>query len=175
VLKKAPPGELIVSNSDWHEAQLREKRLPHIKELDRVDRAIGVAGAGGHEYIINTAAAQRWNISRNTQSPAGGETATTRMALNGELVDSARALVHLPPAGPLNPIIIERQMRLLNSVGVTSIRIPGSFQFGGDQVAYRILYPLTLLLPLLTFFFFFLTPAFFSYPFFSAASACFQS
>jgi predicted amidohydrolase YtcJ len=136
-VKKAPPGEPIVSNSDWHEAQLREKRLPHLKELDRVaPRNPVVLVRGGHEYIINSAAAQRWNITRDTQSPAGGEIGhDSDGELNGELVDTARALVHLPPAGPMNPVIIERQMRLLNSVGLTGIRIPGSFQFGGDQVA----------------------------------------
>ena len=135
--KKTPPGELIVSNSDWHEAQLHEKRLPHLKELDRVaPKNPVVLVRGGHEYIINSAAASRWNIARDTKSPAGGEIGhDADGGLNGELVDTARALVHLPPAGPLNPTIIERQMRLLNSVGLTSIRIPGSFQFGGDQVA----------------------------------------
>jgi predicted amidohydrolase YtcJ len=134
---KTPPGELIFSNSDWHEAQLQEKRLPHLQELDRVaPKNPVVLVRGGHEYIINSAAASRWNITRDTKSPAGGEIGhDADGGLNGELVDTARALVHLPPSGPLNPTIIERQMRLLNSVGLTSIRIPGSFQFGGDQVA----------------------------------------
>src|SRR5207237_9943120 len=115
----AAPGELIVSNSDWHEAQLREKRLPQLKELDRVaPRNPVVLVRGGHEYIINSAAAKRWNITRDTRSPAGGEIGhDADGGLNGELVDTARALVHLPPAGPLNPTIIERQMRLLNTVG----------------------------------------------------------
>jgi len=139
-VKKAQPGDLIVSNSDWHEAQLGEKRLPHLRELDRVaPQNPVVLVRGGHEYIINSAAASRWNITRDTRSPPGGEIGhDADGGLNGELVDTARALVHLPPAGPLNPTIIERQMRLLNTVGLTSIRIPGSFQFGGDQVAaYR--------------------------------------
>ena len=30
------PGDLIVTNSDWHEAQLREHRLPYRKDLDPV-------------------------------------------------------------------------------------------------------------------------------------------
>src|SRR5262249_7118663 len=30
---EAKPGELIVSNSDWHEAQLREQRLPLAPQL----------------------------------------------------------------------------------------------------------------------------------------------
>ena len=137
----AAPGELIVSNSDWHEAQLREKRLPQLKELDRVaPRNPVVLVRGGHEYIINSAAAKRWNITRDTQSPPGGEIGREPDGeLNGELVDTARNLVQLPPPPKLTPEAIERQLRLLNTVGLTSIRIPGSFQFGGDQVAaYRL-------------------------------------
>ena len=30
------PGDVIVSNSDWHEAQLKEQRLPLRDDLDRV-------------------------------------------------------------------------------------------------------------------------------------------
>ena len=32
---QAQPGDLIVSNADWHEAQLKEQRLPTARELDR--------------------------------------------------------------------------------------------------------------------------------------------
>ncbi len=32
----AKPGDLVVSNSDWHEAQLKEQRLPLATELDIV-------------------------------------------------------------------------------------------------------------------------------------------
>src|SRR5437879_5253135 len=35
-VKASKAGDLVVSNSDWHEAQLREKRLPHRSDLDRV-------------------------------------------------------------------------------------------------------------------------------------------
>ena len=138
--KAAAPNELIISNSDWHEAQLREKRLPHRTELDRVaPRNPVVLVRGGHEFIINTAAAARWNITRDTPSPRGGEIGhDANGELNGELVDTARGLVPLPPPPKLTPEAIETQMKLLNAVGLTSIRIPGSFQFGGDQLAaYR--------------------------------------
>ena len=139
-VRTAAPGELIVSNSDWHEAQLHEKRLPHLKELDRIaPQNPVVLVRGGHEYIINSAAAQRWNITRSTPNPPGGEIGREPDGgLNGELVDTARNLVQLPPPAKLTPEAIERQMRLLNTVGLTGIRIPGSFQFGGDQLAaYR--------------------------------------
>ena len=33
---KSPMGELVVSNGDWHKAQLREQRLPLRRNLDTV-------------------------------------------------------------------------------------------------------------------------------------------
>jgi len=128
------PGDIIVSNSDWHEAQLKEKRLPHRRELDRAaPHHPVVLVRGGHQFIVNSAALARWNISKSTVSPPGGEIGHDPDGeLNGELVDTARSLVKLPPPPKLTPEAIAAQMRLLNSVGLTSIRIPGSFQFGGD-------------------------------------------
>lgn len=134
------PGELILSNADWHEAQLKEKRLPHRTELDRVaPRNPVVLVRGGHEFIINSIAAARWNITRETKSPPGGEIGHDADGnLNGELVDTARSLIKLPPPPKLTPEAIETQMKLLNAVGFTGIRIPGSFQFGPDVIGpYR--------------------------------------
>jgi predicted amidohydrolase YtcJ len=138
--KAAQPGELIVSNADWHEAQLREKRLPHRTELDRAaPRNPVVLVRGGHEFILNSAALEHWSITKATKSPPGGEIGRDADGgLNGELVDTARRLVKLPPPPRLTPEAIESQMKLLNSVGLTSIRIPGSFQFGTDVIGpYR--------------------------------------
>lgn len=134
------PDELIVSNADWHEAQLQEKRLPHRIELDRVaPRNPVVLVRGGHEFIVNSAALQRWNITRETRNPPGGEIGHDPDGnLNGELVDTARGLIKLPPPPKLTPEAIETQMKLLNAVGLTGIRIPGSFQFGPDVIGpYR--------------------------------------
>jgi predicted amidohydrolase YtcJ len=138
--KSAPSGELIVSNADWHEAQLREKRLPHRAELDRVAPGNPVVLVrGGHEFIVNSAALARWNITRQTKSPPGGEIGhDPDGTLNGELVDTARSLVKLPPPPKLTPEALETQMKLLNAVGLTGIRIPGGFQFGPDVIGpYR--------------------------------------
>jgi len=33
-VKRAEPGEVVISNSDWHEAQLKEQRLPLRRDLD---------------------------------------------------------------------------------------------------------------------------------------------
>jgi hypothetical protein len=135
-VKASKPGDLVVSNSDWHEAQLREKRLPHRRELDRIapDNPV-VLVRGGHEFIVNSAAMARWNISRSTPAPAGGEIGHDADGeLNGELVDTARGLVKLPPPPKLTEAEILRQIKLLNAAGLTGIRIPGQFQFGGSAI-----------------------------------------
>ncbi|MSQ71503.1 MAG: amidohydrolase [Betaproteobacteria bacterium] len=130
------PGELIVSNSDWHEAQLREQRLPHLRDLDRAAPGHPVVLVrGGNQFIVNSAALRRWNITAGTASPPGGEIGRdSNGQLNGELVNTARRLVTLPPPAKLAVDEILAQMKLLNAAGLTGIRIPGSFQFGGDAV-----------------------------------------
>ena len=135
-VKVSKPGELVASNSDWHEAQLREKRLPHRRDLDRVapDNPV-VLVRGGHEFIVNSAAMRRWNITRATPVPPGGEIGHDADGeLNGELVDTARGLVKLPPPPKLAAEEILAQMKILNAAGLTGIRIPGQFQFGGSAI-----------------------------------------
>jgi len=140
-VKAAKPGELVVSNSDWHEAQLREQRLPHRRDLDRIapDNPV-VLVRGGHEFIVNSAAMRQWGIGPATQAPPGGEIGHDAGGeLNGELVDTARGLVKLPPPPKLTTDEILRQQKLLNAAGLTSIRIPGSFQLGGNAIEpYRL-------------------------------------
>jgi predicted amidohydrolase YtcJ len=124
-------GDIIVSNSDWHEAQLQEQRLPLRDDLDRIaPQNPVVLVRGGHEYILNSAALANWKIDGNTAEPAGGR--ITKYAdgrLNGELVDTAKALVRLPPAPPRTPqqLLEDRiaDYSKLNAVGLTGIRHPG--------------------------------------------------
>jgi predicted amidohydrolase YtcJ len=130
-VKQSPPGEIIVSNSDWHEAQLKEQRLPLRDDLDTVaPQNPIVLVRGGHEYILNSAALSRWNITTDIPQPAGGR--ITRYAdgrLNGELVDTAKSLVKLPPAAPRTAAqqLADRisDYKKLNAAGLTSIRHPG--------------------------------------------------
>jgi predicted amidohydrolase YtcJ len=126
----AKPGDLIVSNSDWHEAQLKEQRLPLATELDRVSPANPlVLVRGGHDYILNSAALRQWNIGKNTPVPEGG--AITRNAggeLTGELVDNAKRLVTLPPPKPVSVADVLKTQRKVNAFGITSVRIPGSYK-----------------------------------------------
>jgi predicted amidohydrolase YtcJ len=139
-VKAAKPGDVLVSNSDWHEAQLKEQRLPTAKELDRVspDNPV-VLVRGGHSVILNSAALKKWTISKATPVPAGG--AISRDAsgeLTGEIFDNAKALVDLPPEKPLSMADIMRTQKLLNEYGITAVRIPGAYQ-GDLLTAYHLM------------------------------------
>lgn len=131
-VERSSPGDVIVTNSDWHEAQLEEQRLPNRWDLDPIspDNPVVVI-RGGHQYILNSAALTRWNITRDTQAPPGGQISVDqgRGDINGELVDRARDLVELPPVPPrtLEERLtdLSEEQRLYNSLGLTSVRVPG--------------------------------------------------
>jgi predicted amidohydrolase YtcJ len=129
-IKTAAPGEIVVSNGDWHEAQLKEQRLPLRRDLDPVSGSNPVVLIrGGHEYILNSAALAKWHIDKTTTAPDGGQISRYPDGEpNGELVDKARTLVALPA----NKLTIEQQIdnwtaqyRKLNAAGLTSVRHPG--------------------------------------------------
>ena len=99
-------------------------------ELDRVapDHPV-VLVRGGHDYILNSEALRRWNISKSTPVPDGG--AITRDAngeLTGELVDNAKRLVTLPPPKTITAADVLTTQRKLNAFGITSVRIPGNYK-----------------------------------------------
>ncbi len=127
-VKQSRPGDVIVSNSDWHEAQLEEHRLPYRTDLDAVSPLNPVVLVrGGHEYILNSAALQKWHIAKDTpQQPGGRITRDASGELNGELIDRAKALVQLPPPPPLTIEALVEQHKKLNAAGLTSIRYPGA-------------------------------------------------
>ena len=129
---KTPAGEVIVTNSDWHEGQLKEQRLPYRKELDQAaPNHPLVVVRGGHEYILNSAALNKWKITVSTPEPEGGSIGRyPDGTLNGELVDRAKNLVSLPPPPrrDLEASIQDQvnEFRRLNEAGLTSIRYPGT-------------------------------------------------
>ena len=127
-VKQSRPGDVIVSNGDWHEAQLAEHRLPYRADLDQVSPANPVVLVrGGHEYILNSAALRKWHITTATPPQPGGRiTRDAKGELNGELIDRAKALVQLPPAPPLTIDALVAQHKTLNAAGLTSIRYPGA-------------------------------------------------
>ena len=127
-----PAGQFIVSNSDWHEAQLAEQRLPLARELDTAaPNNPVVLVRGGHSFILNNVALQRFNITPATPVPPGGAIPRTPEGeLTGELIDSARNLVQLPPSPPQTP---EQQRQALLDIqshmhahGVTQLRMASS-------------------------------------------------
>lgn len=124
-------GELIVTNSDWHEGQLAEQRLPYRDDLDWAapDNPVVVV-RGGHEYILNSAALERWSIDEDTPDVPGGRIGRYADGrLNGELVDRAKDLVSLPSRGEVFEVDLlaglELQYATLNRRGLTSVRHPG--------------------------------------------------
>jgi predicted amidohydrolase YtcJ len=127
-VKQSGPDDVIVSNSDWHEAQLKEHRLPYRADLDTVAPSNPVVLVrGGHEYILNSAALRKWRINKETpQEPGGRITRDAKGELNGELIDRAKALVQLPPSQPLTIETLIAQHKKLNAAGLTSIRYPGA-------------------------------------------------
>ena len=129
-IRSASPGEVVISNSDWHEAQLKEQRLPLRRDLDSVSPNNPVVLIrGGHEYILNSAALAKWHIDKTTIAPEGGQISRYPDGEpNGELVDKARAVVALPAEKPTIEQQIENwtaQYRKLNAAGLTSVRHPG--------------------------------------------------
>ena len=139
-LAESEAGDLVLTNRDWHEAQLAEQRLPLRRDLDAIapDNPVIVI-RGGHEYILNSAALARWSIDETTDEPEGGQISRyPDGTLNGELLDRARLLVDLPPAPEqtLDEQINERmaQYEILHAAGLTSIRHPS-----GSIEEYRLL------------------------------------
>jgi predicted amidohydrolase YtcJ len=130
-VQASKPGDVIVSNSDWHEAQLKEQRLPLRDDLDAIaPQNPVVLVRGGHEYILNSAALANWKIDERTPEPAGGR--LTKYAdgrLNGELVDTAKALVRLAPqpSRSREQLIAGRvaDYKKLHEAGLTAVRHPG--------------------------------------------------
>jgi predicted amidohydrolase YtcJ len=127
-VKQSRPGDILVSNSDWHEAQLKEHRLVYRKDLDTVSPNNPVVLVrGGHEYILNSAALTKWNITKESpQVPGGRITRDADGELNGELIDRAKSLVQLAPGPKLTIEELQAQHRKLNAAGLTSIRYPGA-------------------------------------------------
>jgi predicted amidohydrolase YtcJ len=136
-VKQSRRGEIIVSNRDWHEGQLREQRLPLRRDLDTVapDNPVVVI-RGGHEYILNSAALARWKIDAQTAPPEGGRISRYEDgSLNGELVDRAKNLVPLEELMPHVTVVgatYDQQIaaktaeyKKLHEAGLTSVRLAG--------------------------------------------------
>jgi predicted amidohydrolase YtcJ len=127
---KAAPGAVITTNSDWHEMQLKERRLPTAKELDAVaPNTPVVVIRGGHSYILNSAALRKWNITKAVKDPPGGRLGRDADGeLNGEIIDTAKRLVSLPPPPPVGIEDVLTTQRVLNAFGITAVRVTGGWK-----------------------------------------------
>jgi len=136
----APVDTVIVSNSDWHEAQLKEQRLPTAEEIEQAapDKPV-VLVRGGHEYVLNTTALKKWNVTKDTPVPAGGQISRNGAGeLTGELFDEARTMVTLPRPKPIGMDDILATQKAVAPYGMTALRIPGAYK--GDMIqAYRLM------------------------------------
>jgi len=127
---ETPEGDVIVTNSDWHEGQLTEQRLPYRDDLDRSSSKHPIVVVrGGHEYILNSAALAKWGLDETAEAPEGGSIGRYPDGrLNGELVDTAKDPVELPPRPepPDRLKALADEFHRLNRVGLTSIRYGSS-------------------------------------------------
>lgn len=128
---ETPEGDVIVTNSDWHEGQLDEQRLPYRDDLDRAapDHPVVVV-RGGHEYILNSEALERWGIDESAGPVEGGRIGRYDDGrLNGELVDRAKGLVELPSRPDVDRAAAKDALAeayaTLSGRGLTSVRHPG--------------------------------------------------
>ena len=137
----APKGELLISNSDWHEAQLKEQRLPTATELSQAapDNPV-VLVRGGHSLILNRKALERFHITPETPVPAGGGISRdTSGQLTGEIFDTAKRLVDLPEPKPVTMQDVLATQKALNAYGITAVRIPGAYTKGDLLAAYHLM------------------------------------
>jgi predicted amidohydrolase YtcJ len=136
----APADTVIVSNSDWHEAQLKEQRLPTAEEIEQAapNKPV-VLVRGGHEYILNTSALKKWNVTKDTPVPTGGQISRNDAGeLTGELFDEARSMVTLPRPKPVSMDDILATQKAVAPYGMTALRIPGAYK--GDMIqAYHLM------------------------------------
>ena len=128
--KAANPGDLIISNADWHEAQLKEQRLPFATELDgAAPENPVVLIRGGHEMILNSLALRKFNITRETKAPEGGVISKGPDGEpTGEIFDNAKQLVEVPRPKPVSIEDVLATQKKLNAYGITAVRIPGMYK-----------------------------------------------
>ncbi|HEY4453458.1 MAG TPA: amidohydrolase [Pseudonocardiaceae bacterium] len=90
-----PPGEWIMTTTNWQELNLAERRMPTAAELNQAtDRHPVLVRRGGHNAVANLYALRLAGVTDDTQAPPGGIIGRDADGhLNGRLIDSAMNLV----------------------------------------------------------------------------------
>jgi predicted amidohydrolase YtcJ len=128
-----PPGEWVIGRALWHQGALAEGRLPTRADLDLVspDNPVFLP-RGGHVAVANSAALDRFGITRDTPDPQSG--VIVRDATGeptGLLYDGARYAPYVvsalppPPRGDAARALLVQQMAVCNALGITSATDPG--------------------------------------------------
>lgn len=127
-------GEWIVPSRNWHESNLRERRLPTALELDAVDRPVALR-RGGHVMVANTAALALAGIDRETPDPERGTIVRDAAGHpTGLLIErpAFESIARLLPEPTFDEQVaqLERASRAYNAAGITAVRDPG---LSGDE------------------------------------------
>jgi len=128
---QTPPGELVHATYDLQD-QRKEKRVLTRYDLDPVSPNNPVIVVGGHAIYLNTYALQQAGITRETVSPEGGTIAVDPATgePTGKLIENAIRLASkkwtIGAATHEQKLeAIRAGQKMLNAVGITSIREPG--------------------------------------------------
>jgi len=141
------PGKWVVTSGQWHESQLREKRLPNREELDSVapDNPVYVA-RGGHTTVVNSKAFEIAGITKETADPPGGE--FKRDPVTGELTGllferPAQSMIqkHIPPT-TYDEVIdgLRYVLRKYNEYGIVGVSEPGFYVGPSSFTPYYVLW-----------------------------------
>src|SRR2546427_4817287 len=137
------PGEWVTGRG-WIETFWQPPVFPTRWDLDKVapNNPVILQRADGHGTVVNSAALKIAGITKDTQSPFGGEISKDKNGEpNGMLLDAARGLVskHIPPTSPADAeraVVLGVQRDI--SLGWTQVQDPGgSYR---DVDIYRKLY-----------------------------------
>ncbi len=141
--KSLKPDEWVITSGQWHESQLKEKRLPTRAELDSVapNNPVYVA-RGGHTVVVNSMTFKLAGITKETPDPKGGE--FKRDSKTGELTGllferPAYAMIRkVMPSDTYNDRLegLRTIMKEYNLYGITSVIEPGIFANSDDLRAY---------------------------------------
>ncbi len=134
---KAKPGEWVTGRG-WIETFWKPQMFPTRWDLDKIapNNPVFLSRADGHGAIVNSAALQLANITKDTPSPFGGEIMLDKQRgePNGMLLDRAQGLVsrNIPSAtkADLEQALILADKRS-TSLGWTQIQDAG---VGWDQI-----------------------------------------
>ncbi|KAI4656293.1 hypothetical protein J4E93_001012 [Alternaria ventricosa] len=120
-------GEWICTATDWLEYNIKEQRLPTLKELDAVSTKHPImVMRGGHNVVVNSFVTNLLNITSDTRSPPGGLIGKEADgSLSGLLQDSATVpALKLKPSVTLTERVsgLEAASAAYAATGTSSVR-----------------------------------------------------